>query len=67
MNGKHKQAISALLPSIGVAVVSAGLLKGSERFIAVVGKVKILYGVQFSNLSGLNMAFRGSSKDLSVV
>lgn len=66
VNGKHRQATSVLPPLIGAAVASASLLKGSERFIAVAGKVKMLYGAQFCNWSILSMAFEGGSKDFFV-
>nr|XP_010923857.1 probable beta-1,3-galactosyltransferase 2 isoform X4 [Elaeis guineensis] len=59
VNGKHRQVTPVLPPLIGAAVASASLLKGSEMFIAVAGKVKMLYGVQISNWGGLSMPFRG--------
>ncbi|KAF8391547.1 hypothetical protein HHK36_023853 [Tetracentron sinense] len=47
-SGRRRREISVLLRSIGAAVGFAGLLTGSRRFIGAAGKVRTLYGVQFS-------------------
>ncbi|CAL5402766.1 unnamed protein product [Camellia sinensis] len=47
-SGKLRQATSVLLPLIGAAVGFASLLRGSRRFIDVVGKAKMPCGVPLS-------------------
>lgn len=49
VSGRLRQAMSVLLHSIGPVVGFASLLRGSRRSTGVVGRVRMLCGVQNSD------------------